>query len=296
MDFNLLIVNKNEYNNMDSEQMRLFSECDKASISISHISKWQFLQNALNPEHAGKILVLTCSDEGIRAALEHELVVIAWRNPEYDRMYGYQELFGALVLLESFFDVDVLFLNQVYDRAVGIPLTIGDTKRCSVREIAKTDIARLYELLDGNINQDSLHPMKLSKEEFEAFWCAYIRDMYGFYGYGLWLVLRGDEIIGLAGLENANYEFLSDSEIELGYWIAPQYRRQGYALEVCEYLLLYAKEALQLERIWIYTLEENHPSRTLAERLGFWRMPKEEENARKYGFSGVLHYMKPLQF
>ena len=58
---------------------------------------------------------------------------------------------------------------------------------------------------------------------------AYIENMYGFYEYGMWLVLSREtgKLIGRAGLEHD----------ELGYMIAPELWNQGYATEVCRFII-----------------------------------------------------------
>ena len=100
-------------------------------------------------------------------------------------------------------------------------------------------------------------------------WISYCRDMYGFYGYGLWLVLQDSEIIGLAGFENADYEFVRGPSVELAYWISPPYRRQGYAREVCRFLLEYAAENLHFHEVSVYIKKTNKASLALAKCLGF---------------------------
>lgn len=68
--------------------------------------------------------------------------------------------------------------------------------------------------------------------------------MYGYYGYGMWLVFdkASGELIGRAGLEHR--EFPDAVELELGYLIDPDRQGQGLATEVCQAILAFAREEL----------------------------------------------------
>lgn len=68
--------------------------------------------------------------------------------------------------------------------------------------------------------------------------------MYRFYGYGMWLVYEREHgaLIGRAGF---SHQDLGDEIVlEMGYIIGVPYQRQGYATEVCEKLLAFAREHL----------------------------------------------------
>ena len=73
--------------------------------------------------------------------------------------------------------------------------------------------------------------------------------MYGYYGYGMWLAKEKGthRLIGRAGID---YRMLGEEEIiEMGYVIAPEYQRQGYAYEVCQAIMAWAKSNLDFRRI-----------------------------------------------
>lgn len=82
-----------------------------------------------------KAVLLTCSDQGIAAAHRWRLPVIAIRNEEFWREHGVQSLFGAPVLLEDAEALTGDLLETVWKRFYGIPLVIGETARCRIREI-----------------------------------------------------------------------------------------------------------------------------------------------------------------
>lgn len=56
---------------------------------------------------------------------------------------------------------------------------------------------------------------------------------------------------------------------ELGYWIADEYRRQGYGLEAAELLTGYGFRQRGLHRIAARVFEFNHASQALLESLGY---------------------------
>ena len=107
---------------------------------------------------------------------------------------------------------------------------------------------------------------------------AYIRHMYGYYGYGTWLVFHREsgQLIGRAGLENKDYTnggrtvtFSGQTELELGYIIAPEYQGQGYATEVCRAIIEFAINETEFDRINCLIDAENTASVNLAKKLGF---------------------------
>ena len=95
--------------------------------------------------------------------------------------------------------------------------------------------------------------------------------MYRYFGYGMWLVFDKvtGKLIGRAGLEHREFEEERGIELELGYLFAPEYQHKGYATEVCEQIIAYAKENTQFEELNCYINSQNIASIKLAERLGF---------------------------
>lgn len=189
------------------------------------------------------------------------------------------ELWGADYVVMDENAIDEALAERVYKRHTGEPWTIAETKRCIIRELTMDDIDALFELYSKPGITDFVEPLyDYDKEcEYER---AYIEHMYGYYEYGMWLVFSKEtgELIGRAGLENRDYcdeqetqgvSGTYHSEMELGYIIASEYQRQGYATEVCQAILEYAWENLCPDRINCLIDEENYPSRRLVEKLGF---------------------------
>lgn len=177
--------------------------------------------------------------------------------------------FHLPMIVEGFEEVDFYFLERVYQRYHHLPWTVIETKRCFLREITLgdlDDLYRLYEPEEMTRYMDGLYENRQKEEEYTK---AYIEHMYRFYGYGLWLVVEKEtgEIIGRAGLGHLEVE--EEVQLELGYLIGRNKQRQGYAFEVCQGILDYAKEATDFGSIHCLIQKENFASVCLAEKLGF---------------------------
>lgn len=170
---------------------------------------------------------------------------------------------------ESFEGMTADYFVMVYSRFYGLPLDILETKRLKVREMTLDDIDRLYEIYaDPSITEymEGLYPDRQEELEFSK---SYIENMYGFYGYGLWMVIEksNGRIIGRAGLSNREVD--GEVYLELGYVIAKENQRQGYATEVSQAILEYAKDELGATQVIALMKPENEASVRTARKLGF---------------------------
>ena len=150
---------------------------------------------------------------------------------------------AADILVEGFAEVDVQFLDRIMKRAQGLPWITVITRRCYLREITMDDLDDLYALYAQPGITDYVEPLYDRPEE-EQYTRDYIDCMYRFYGYGMWLVYDREShaLVGRAGF---SHQDLGDEIVlEMGYIIGVPYQRQGYATEVCEKLLAFAREHL----------------------------------------------------
>ena len=212
-------------------------------------------------------LLVAATDTTIALGKELGIATMAYMNPAIPN----QSYSGVDMLVEGFDEIDVDFLEKVWQRYHRIPWTILETERCIVRELSLDDLDALFALYeDGEITKytDALYPYEEEKE----FQRAYIENMYRYFGYGLWLVFSKETgaLIGRAGLEHREYH--EEIELELGYIIGIKYQGQGYATEVCKAILEYAKENTSFTRINALIDAENVVSERLAEKLGFVHM------------------------
>jgi ribosomal-protein-alanine N-acetyltransferase len=167
---------------------------------------------------------------------------------------------GTRYAVESLAELDIEYLERVRRRYNHIPWDIGETDRCLIRELSLSDLPALYELYDKPGMTDYVEPLYDYETELE-YQKAYIENMYGFYEYGMWLVFSKEtgKLIGRAGLEHN----------EMGYMIAPELWNQGYATEVCRFIIDYARENTDFEELYCRIDEKNTASVRLAKKLGF---------------------------
>lgn len=173
------------------------------------------------------------------------------------------------LVVEDFDEVDETFLQRVYQRYHHLPWTVLTTRRCVVREMTVEDLGDLYALYAPPEITRYMAGLHAKKSDEEAYIRAYIANMYGFYGYGMWVVIEKatGRLMGRAGLSHLEVE--GAVQLELGYVIAREYQRQGYGFEVCRAVLAYAREELSFESIHCLIEQKNLPSIGLAQKLGF---------------------------
>ncbi|MEG1846986.1 MAG: GNAT family N-acetyltransferase [Lachnospiraceae bacterium] len=208
---------------------------------------------------------------------EKQIPVIALLDTNYE-----QQDYGTVRYAVTDMDaVNYEYLLQVYQRYKGIPWTILTTKRCIIREIAISDVAELYRLYqDASITEYMEDLYEITKET--EYTKQYMEHIYGFYEYGMWLVIekQSGTIIGRAGIE----------QFELGYMIGKAYQRQGFAYEVCMAIMQYARVKLELNHLESMIRPENKASIALIRKLGFMEVGEWcEQNKR------MIHYWIDLQ-
>ena len=86
-------------------------------------------------------------------------------------------------------------------------------------------------------------------------------------GYGVWIVFRGDEVVGDAGFHSPPV----DGEVELGYSILPGHRGQGYATEAARALVEWALSQPDVERV-VAGAPDNEASMRVLEKIGMRRL------------------------
>ena len=238
------------------------------TISEKSLAAWK-----LHPE---EVLLLTPTDAGIQEAIRQQIAVAAYVDPSFPG----QSYTGAWMVIEGFEEVDDLFLERIFQRCHGLPWEIARTRRCVIRELSLKDLPALERLYqkegvtwrrgaDGERMPGFIEPL-FSREKEKEYQQAYISNMYGYYGYGMWLVFdkTSGKLIGRAGLEHR--DFLDAVELDMGYLIDPGWQGQGLATEVCQAILAFAREQLDFSRVNVLTDSENTASVELLRKLGFY--------------------------
>lgn len=188
------------------------------------------------------------------------------------------------------------FLWRIWLRCNDLPWHICETDRLMLREMMEEDLDFILEMQREEQGFGSAQPCKDEEKQKESTagvqaegpqiltaqmralelekLAAYRKQMYGFYGFGIWLVLEKESGIpvGRAGLQMRD----SVPGPELGFSIAPAWRQRGYAGEACRAVLAQAWEELEVDQVYAVVDQENVKSVRLCKNLGF--MPEHEEN------------------
>lgn len=178
----------------------------------------------------------------------------------------------ADILVEGFEEVDVQFLDRIMKRTQGLPWITVVTERCYLREITLEDLDDLFALYAQPGITDYTEPLYERPRE-EQYTRDYIDKMYRFYGYGMWLVCDRESgaLIGRAGF--SHQDLGNEIVLEMGYIIGVPYQRQGYATEVCEKLIEFARTNLSdFETLNCFIEPGNVASHRLMEKLHFDRI------------------------
>ena len=145
------------------------------------------------------------------------------------------------------------------------------TERIDIREFTLKDLAAFQHLMaDPEVMRFSLKG-PLTKEEAAESFEKRILAHYQKYGFGLWALFVGEQLIGLAGLISQTIDGIE--EIELAYRLHPDFWGKGYALEAVTAISKYAFSHLNLEHLISIIDPNNHSSIKVATRLGmaFWK-------------------------
>lgn len=165
-------------------------------------------------------------------------------------------------------DMGISYYRLVYARLTGEPFVVAETKNLLIREMTTKDLPELYAVYSTLEDCRYIEQLYDYDKELE-FTKNYIKNMYGFFEYGLWLVFekKSGELIGRAGIENREIDGVTCREI--GYLIRRDMQHKGYAYEACQAILEYASDELGIQEMFAVIDKTNEPSRKLAQKLGF---------------------------
>ena len=143
-----------------------------------------------------------------------------------------------------------------------------ETPRLRLRKFTLDDAAFIMRLVNEPswlqfIGDRNVH----SLEDAERYLLNGTMRSYADNGFGSGMVILKEtgEEIGMCGLFKRDYL----EEIDLGFALLPEYTGKGYALEIAEATLHYAKEVLGFPRVAAFTAKDNHASMRLLARIGF---------------------------
>lgn len=233
--------------------------------------------NELNREHS---YILTDCKEGAGLAEDHSIGYVY-----YDSLHDHKEHGRVGVkpqcVIEGFDEINADFLIKMYQRYHHLPWIILSTERLMLREMTVDDVDRLYEIYGADGMTDYTEPLYEDRQQEIEYTKEYIRNMYEFCGYGLWIVIEkpGDDaagkpeenitsegrIVGRVGITGRE----GYDEAELGYVIEKDRQGRGYAIEACRAVIGYARDVLEMSGLNCFVQRGNEASVKLCKRLGF---------------------------
>lgn len=223
-----------------------------------------------------EMLLITDSREILVSLLKEGYYVIALCH-EKNREIPFKE---ALYAVEDVEQLTFQSYDEAYRRLTGLPWNILETKRLKIRESTVADVEDFYRIYEEPSVTYYMEDLFKDPDEEKAYMESYIKQIYGFYGFGMWTVLLKEtgQVIGRAGLSvREGYELP-----ELGFVIAVPFQKEGYAYEACRAVLIYAKEELLFDKIQALVQEKNTASVKLLSKLGFKHERNVWENNREY--------------
>lgn len=255
-------------------------DCFEVKVSGQDIGKSKpdpgvFLEAAkqLGVENS-QCIVIEDSMNGVLAASNANMSCLGFINENS----GKQDLSAATALFESFENLSFNYINMVYSHYVGEAATVLVTDRLRIREIRLSDVGNLYKLYEDEEITKYMPGLFETIEQEKEYTKNYIKNVYGFYHYGMWIIetLENNEIIGRVGVENKS-EVGIDYTHELGYMIGKKYWRRGYGKEAAKAVIDFMDEEYDITDIFVEVKKENVSSCKLAIALGFELEDKENE-------------------
>lgn len=221
-------------------------------------------------------IVIEDSFHGITAAHAAGMTGIGFINPHS----GNQDLRKASMLVEGFEEIDYSFLNKVYQYAHNEPVTFLTTEHFIIREMTVLDIDELFSICRDSDIKKYLDEFSDNLETEREKHLAYIKNIYHFYGFGLWGVyFKEDErLVGRCGVEHKLIDY--EEIYEIGWLLAKPYQGRGYAREFVTGVIKYCFHALDINCITAIIDRDNRSSLHLAEQIGMKRYGECIRNGR----------------
>ena len=271
--------------NAEQEMQELISDLtahhveavDRGDITIE-----EWLQKCLSEKSEGTLYITDCAlcQKKLHAEKLPVIVYLHEENREEDFSH-------AEYAIENLSEIEYKSLELAYLRLTGQPWVIAETKRCLIRETIPEDVDSFYEIYKEPSITEYMENLYADREEEIVYIRDYIKNVYGFYGYGMWTVIEKEsgEIIGRAGIS------LRDGcDIpELGFVIGVPWQRQSYAYEACQAVLAYGRKELEFRQFQALIMKGNEKSKRLCEKLGFTFWEDVEIDGIVYERMGVCY-------
>ena len=247
----------------------LKEECDYKSIALHFFLPQEdtFIEET----------VYITDKEGIcKGLMEEGASVLAWLHEDNKN----ENLSSTPYAVEDIEELDLFYIERIYQRFRNLPWEITQTKRCIIREMTEEDLDAVYQVYAAPSITKYMEGLYEDREKELEYTRSYIQHAYTFWGYGTWIIERKTDhkIIGRVGFNlRDGYE-----EVELGFVIMEEEQKKGYAFECCEAVMKIGKEEYQFETVQALVKEENEASIKLCNKLGFHIEEKVYTNGEEY--------------
>ena len=140
--------------------------------------------------------------------------------------------------------------------------------RLILRPWREEDLDPLFAI-NGDAGSMRHFPAPMTRAESDA-WAERMQTHIEAHGWGFWVAEErgGTPFVGVVGLMNIPWSARFTPAVEIGWRIAPAFRRRGYAEEAARMALGFGFDTLRLPEIVAFTAPGNEASWRLMERLG----------------------------
>ena len=142
------------------------------------------------------------------------------------------------------------------------------SERLILRPWRDEDLDPLFAI-NGDPESMRYFAATMSRVESDA-WAARMRAHFAEHGWGFWVVVEAatGAFVGVVGLMSIPWQADFTPAVEIGWRIAPGFRRLGYAEEAARAALAHGFGTLGLSSIVAFTVPGNAASWKLMEKLG----------------------------
>ena len=167
------------------------------------------------------------------------------------------------------------------------------TPRLILRSWRESDLEP-FAAMNADSRVTTYLPSPLTREESDGF-ANRIQQAFEKEGFGLFAVeISADApFIGFIGLSVPRFEAHFTPCVEIGWRLAYEHQRKGYATEGARAVVEYGFQTLGLKEIVSFTVPDNIPSRRVMEKIGMTHDPKENflHPTLPYGHPLQLHVL-----
>lgn len=186
---------------------------------------------------------------------------------------------GARYFVINAAECDSDYFLKIYERIHELPWEMYRTGRLIVRETTESDVDVFYEMYKDPSMTAFMEPLYQDREAERKYVKEYREKVYSCQEFGIWTLIDRESgaIIGRGGL---NFRSGYDN-VEIGFAIAKEYRRRGYATEAVKSFIEFAKEK-ELGDINALVMPGNKASEEMLKKIGFEYMGNTVDGGLEY--------------